>query len=72
MNWTRVLLGVDVVEIIALLSELVLGGSVFELLGEEGVVLLHDLPGQRTMNLRRHCCTDSASLSLVLLDLGLG
>ena len=49
---TRVLVGVDVVEIVALFAELHTGGAVPELLHEKGGILLHDLPNQLPWNCR--------------------
>jgi hypothetical protein len=50
---TRVLVGVDVVEVVGLLGELHLGMTVAKLLHHEGVVLPHNLPDQVSWN-RRH------------------
>ena len=53
-DWvTRVLVRVEIVEIVALLTELDAGVSSAELLHQETVVLLHDLPDQLPWN-RRH------------------
>lgn len=50
---TRVLVRVQIVEIVALLTELNAGGASTELLHQETVVSLHDLPNQLSWN-RRH------------------
>jgi len=50
-----VLVGVNIVEIVGLLTELSLGIAVAELFDQEGVILPHDLPDQGIWN-RRHLC----------------
>lgn len=49
---TRVLVGVKVAEIVALLAELNLGVTSAKLFHQEAVVSLHDLPDQLSWN----CC----------------
>ena len=49
---TGVLVGVEVVEVVRLLTKANAGGAIAELLNQKGVVLLHDLPDQLPRNSR--------------------
>ena len=58
---TRVLVGVDIVEVVGLLAELNLGIAIAKLLDQEGIILPHDLPDQRIRN-RRHLSLPKAQI----------